>query len=39
VGRSVDLEVRAFELALGSEVVYVERDRERSLASSGDGSE
>lgn len=32
VGRSVELEVRAFELALGSEVVYLERDRERSLA-------
>lgn len=32
VGRSVDLEVRGFELALGSEVVYLERDRERSLA-------
>jgi hypothetical protein len=32
VGGPVDLEVRAFELLLGSEVVYLERDRERSLA-------
>ncbi len=32
VGGPIDLEVRAFELALGSEVVYLERDRERSLA-------
>jgi hypothetical protein len=28
----IDLEVRPFELVLGSEVVYVERERERSLA-------
>jgi hypothetical protein len=32
VGRPLELEVRAFELALGSEVVYLERERERSLA-------
>ena len=31
-GGPVELEVRPFELALGSEVVYLERDRERSLA-------
>jgi hypothetical protein len=31
-GGPLDLEVRAFELALGGEVVYLERDRERSLA-------
>jgi hypothetical protein len=29
---SIVLEVRPFELALGDEVVYLERDRERSLA-------
>ncbi len=32
VGGPLDLEVRSFELALGSEVVYRERERERSLA-------
>ncbi len=32
VGGPVELEVRAFELALGTEVVYLERERERSLA-------
>lgn len=32
VGGSLELEVRPFELALGGEVVYLERERERSLA-------
>jgi hypothetical protein len=31
-GGALELEVRAFELALRGEVVYLERDRERSLA-------
>ena len=31
-GGALDLEVRSFELALGGEVVYLERERERSLA-------